>query len=245
MKPLLLTIVLLFSTPSWASQAISYSVLYEEDGEQILIVSDHEDGNTYGTMHSYGGNKWFKGVFKKDAKVLVYLSPKTHTNDGDNKSYFQERYLIENFQYEFEEQENGDQFLYFLSREATNRIKNFIHRDKSFVISGINEKAWTASTFYPIKTIEDLLKLSNFSPTAFCNLISTPIVNNTQNRQIGTINLKLYMKNRGLECDNFNNIIIPKDKNKTSSEAKLLQENNDPFANTTKPKQPGKLDPFR
>ena len=79
------------------------------------------------------------------------------------------------------------------------------------MISGINEKAWTASTFYPIKTIEDLLKLSDFSPTAFCNLISTPIVNNTQNRQIGTINLKLYMKNRGLECDNFNNIIIPKD----------------------------------
>ncbi|MGC6522018.1 MAG: hypothetical protein ACON33_04570 [Candidatus Micropelagos thuwalensis] len=244
MKPLLLTIALLFSTPAWASQVIKYSVLYEEDGNGILLINDHADGVTRGVIIEFGGYKWFKAVFEKVNQASVFLTPTKLTQKGNMWSYLQQRYQIGNFRYEFKEDDGGDQYLNFLSKEATNKIKAYINKNQSFVISG-RSNAWYAGTFYAIKNTKDLLKLSNLSPTTFCNLISIKMVNNTQNHHIKTNNLKLYMKNQGLECDNFNNIIIPKDKNETSPDAKLLQENNDPFANKTKPNQPSKLDPFR
>lgn len=211
-----------------ANQAKLYSVLFEEDGNSIFFISDHEDGTTSGAIIQKGGYKWFNLTFNTEVQPNVYLTPTEHTQDGNMSSYLQERYQIANFRYDFVENQNGDQVLYFLSKEVTNRMKGYIQQNRSVTISGISNDGWYAGSFYPIKTEEDLTKLSNLNPTTFCKLLSTAIVQNTQNQHIRTTNLTLHMKNYGLECDDFNNVIFNKDKNGPSI-GKSSSPNKDSF----------------
>ena len=210
MKSCFLILILCLSKLLYSqdNQNVNYSVLIEEDGNAALFIIQSKNGDSWGSIIQFGGFAWFEKTFDTEKNLLHAIIPSDEISDRSKiDSYIKEKYFINDFRYNFQKEEDGDQLIIFESPQALHSIRNYIAQDKEFSFFAANEDAWSAGSFTTIKSIDDLKKLSKSNPVSFCKLIKVSLTHNTPNREMNINSLYSTLEKDGITCDKFNNVI--------------------------------------
>ena len=209
-KKLLGIVVLIFilSFQSWAKSddKFNYSIFYEKDSKAVMFIYYFSD-QIFGQIIQFGGYKWFRLTYlNKDLETSSFIQPSKFGVDGKMDTWMLERFAIDKMEYEFLEIDQ-DQYLTFLSPQATQEIVGYLSQNESFSIATLSNDAWYAGTFIPIKSIKDFKKLAQLNPKTFCKTISYDYIQqqNYQDLNISTEKLVEELIYANLRCDdNFN-----------------------------------------
>ena len=208
MKKIFIIFLFFFNLQSLpkADDKFNYSVFYEKDSKAVMFVY-YESNQIFGQIIQFGGYKWFRLTYSnKDSETSSFIQPSKYGVDGEMDTWMIERFAIDKMEYDFREIEQ-DQYLSFLSPQATQEIVGYLSRDESFSISTLSNNAWYAGTFIPIKSIKDFEKLAELNPKTFCKTIRYKYIQtqNFQDLNISTEKLIEKLNYANLRCDdNFN-----------------------------------------
>ena len=208
MRVFIAVLVLIFSFQSLskADDKFNYSVFYERDSKAVMFIY-YESDQVFGQIIQFGGYKWFRLTYSnKDSETSSFIQPSKYGVDGEMDTWMIERFAIDKMEYDFREIEQ-DQYLTFLSPQATQEMIGYLSRDESFSISTLSNNAWYAGTFIPIKSIKDFEKLAELNPKTFCKTIGYDYIQTQifQDLNISTENLIEELNYANLRCDdNFN-----------------------------------------
>ena len=157
---------------------------------------------------NFGGYKWFRLTYSnKDFETNSFIQPSKYGVDGEMDSWMIERFAIDKMEYDFSEIDQ-DQYLTFLSPQATQEIVGYLSQNESFSIATLSNNAWYAGTFIPIKSIKDFEKLAILNPKTFCKTISYDYIQQQryQDLKISTEKLVEDLSYANLRCDNNFNL---------------------------------------
>jgi len=208
MKKIFIIFLFFFNLQSLpkADDKFNYSVFYEKDSKAVMFVY-YESNQIFGQIIQFGGYKWFRLTYSNnDSETSSFIQPSKYGVDGEMDTWMIERFAIDKMEYDFREIEQ-DQYLSFLSPQATQEIVGYLSRDESFSISTLSNNAWYAGTFIPIKSIKDFEKLAELNPKTFCKTIRYKYIQtqNFQDLNISTEKLIEKLNYANLRCDdNFN-----------------------------------------
>ena len=208
MRIFLAVLFLILNLQSWtkADDKFNYSVFYERDSKAVMFIYYKSD-QVFGQIIQFGGYKWFRLTYSnKDSETSSFIQPSKYGVDGEMDTWMIERFAIDKMEYDFREIEQ-DQYLTFLSPQATQEMIGYLSRDESFSISTLSNNAWYAGTFIPIKSIKDFEKLAELNPKTFCKTIGYDYIQTQifQDLNISTENLIEEPNYANLRCDdNFN-----------------------------------------
>ena len=196
-----------FQTLVKSDDKFNYSLFYEEDSKAVMFIYYMSD-QIFGQIIQFGGYKWFRLTYlNKDFETSSFIQPSKYGVDGEMDSWMIERFAIDKMEYDFREIDQ-DQYLTFLSPQATQEIVGYLSQNEPFSIATLSNNAWYAGTFLPIKSIEDFEKLALLNPKTFCKTISYDYIQQQryQDLNISTEKLVEELSYANLRCDNNFNL---------------------------------------
>ena len=196
-----------FQTLAKSDDKFNYSLFYEEDSKAVMFIYYMSD-QIFGQIIQFGGYKWFRLTYSnKDFETNSFIQPSKYGVDGEMDSWMIERFAIDKMEYDFREIDQ-DQYLTFLSPQATQEIVGYLSQNESFSIATLSNNAWYAGTFIPIKSIKDFEKLAILNPKTFCKTISYDYIQQQryQDLNISTEKLIEELSYANLRCDNNFNL---------------------------------------
>ncbi len=196
-----------FQTLAKSDDKFNYSLFYEEDSKAVMFIYYMSD-QIFGQIIQFGGYKWFRLTYSnKDFETSSYIQPSKYGVDGEMDSWMIERFAIDKMEYDFREIDQ-DQYLTFLSPQATQEIVGYLSQNESFSIATLSNNAWYAGTFIPVKSIKDFEKLAILNPKTFCKTISYDYIQQQryQDLNISTEKLIEELSYANLRCDNNFNL---------------------------------------
>ena len=209
MKRILIVLILTFSLQSLtkADDKFNYSLFMEEDGDGIMYLFYINPKQIFGQIVQYGGYKWFRLTYSNpDTQTSSFLQPSNLGVSGDADSWMVPRYAVDKMEYQYTEDE-GDQYLTFLSTGAAQEIIGYLNRNESFSLSTLANNAWYSGTFIPIKTLKDFEKFAVHNARAFCMTLNYEYIENQIFQELKKTTKQIIkdLENNGLSCDkNFN-----------------------------------------
>ena len=196
-----------FQTLAKSDDKFNYSLFYEKDSKAVMFIYYMSD-QIFGQIIQFGGYKWFRLTYSnKDFETNSFIQPSKYGVDGEMDSWMIERFAIDKMEYDFSEIDQ-DQYLTFLSPQATQEIVGYLSQNESFSIATLSNNAWYAGTFIPIKSIKDFEKLAILNPKTFCKTISYDYIQQQryQDLKISTEKLVEDLSYANLRCDNNFNL---------------------------------------
>tara|TARA_Y100001970_G_C14205029_1_gene843470 strand:- start:572 stop:1954 length:1383 start_codon:yes stop_codon:yes gene_type:complete len=197
-----------------AVEIVSYSLLVERDYNAFMVLFQTKDSGVIGRIIQLGGYQFFRDIHgNKWDRVITTISPAVA--DGSSyEEYFRQRYIINKINFVFNVV-GSDEHLSFASAEATNVIKGYISQKREFSFSSLAFKdgkaeKWVSHSFYPVKTISDLITWSENNSYTFCQSLKKKIFNEVRNLEFKTENLKKILQSHGLFCDQNNDLVKTK-----------------------------------
>ena len=93
----------------------------------------YKSDQVFGQIIQFGGYKWFRLTYSnKDSETSSFIQPSKYGVDGEMDTWMIERFAIDKMEYDFREIEQ-DQYLTFLSPQATQEMIGYLSRDESFL----------------------------------------------------------------------------------------------------------------
>ena len=209
MKRLLLILILTlsFQTLTKADDKFNYSLFMEEDGDGVMYLFYINPKQIFGQIVQYGGYKWFRLTYSNpDTETASFVQPSNLGVSGDAESWMLPRYAIDKMEYKYNEDE-GDQYLTFLSTSAAQEITGYLNRNESFSLSTLSNDAWYAGTFIPIKSLKDFEKFAGHNARAFCMTLNYDYIEDQIFQELNKTTKKIIkdLEYNNIRCDkNFN-----------------------------------------
>ena len=209
MKKLLLILILTFSFQSLtkADDKFNYSLFMEEDGDGVMYLFYINPKQIFGQIVQYGGYKWFRLTYSNpDTETASFVQPSNLGVSGDAESWMLPRYAIDKIEYKYNEDE-GDQYLTFLSTSAAQEITGYLNRNESFSLSTLSNNAWYAGTFIPIKSLKDFEKFAGHNARAFCMSLNYDYIEDQIFQELNKTTKQIIkdLEYNNIRCDkNFN-----------------------------------------
>lgn len=166
----------------WGSK---YSLFIEEDFDTVLIFeSPLMKGNKSVRIISYGGYKFFNGVYSRnDSSAETFVQPASFKKSGDMESYMKEGFKIKDFKWKFSLRD-GDEIMESNNVNYTNNIEAYIASNTSFTVSTKNDGWWYAGTFKLVNDIEDFHEIYKKNKSTYCSILKEDLVKKSKNQNI-------------------------------------------------------------
>ena len=209
MRVFIAVLVLIFSLHlhAKAEDKFNYSLFMEEDGDGIMFLFYINPKQIFGQIVQYGGYKWFRLTYSNpDTQTSSFLQPSNLGVSGDADSWMIPRYAVDKMEYQYSEDE-GDQYLTFLSTAAAQEIIGYLNRNESFSLSTLADNAWYAGTFIPIKSLKDFEKFAAHNARTFCMTLDYEYIEDQIFQELKKTTKQIIkdLEYNGLSCDkNFN-----------------------------------------
>ena len=184
----------------------SYSIFIEEDFDTVLFLNKTGGSVSFGgrklidgKIISYGGYKYFKGVYDRtDNQANTYVQPAEMSKNGEMEDYMKEAFKTD-FDWIYKER-NNDQIVISNTSKFIQLVNSYVASDSPFSISSITDEFWYAGTFDLVKNNEDLLKIYQKNKSTYCGLMKEQNV-------LEHYNLELqYKHNDFIDFNQRNNI---------------------------------------
>ena len=171
-----------------------------------MFMYRYSDNKNNAEIIQYGGYKWFKKVFEGNENVdlTVAIQPKGTGVNGNEKTWFTPRFLLNSFRHIYEEWD-GNQSIKFATNDGFVRINGYISRGQGFELSARDRIAWYAGTFTPVNTIDDFKKIANNNSIVFCMIMNDQVLT-SYNRELKHSNIIKILEQEGYKCDSNNNL---------------------------------------
>ena len=169
----------------------SYSIFIEEDFDTVLFLNKTGGSVSFGgrklidgKIISYGGYKYFKGVYdRNDNKGTTFIQPASMSNDDKMESYMKDGFQVDNFIWKFDVRED-DQIMISSSSEYLKQLKAYEASDTMFSISTLTDDFWYAGTFKLVKNLDDLFEIYNNKKTTYCGILKEKFIQDGFNTEI-------------------------------------------------------------
>jgi len=189
-----------------------YNLYLEKDMSSILIVDHYPSGEILAYIVAFGGYKWFKKTYSYDSsKTKTYIQPSNLESNRGMESYMNSNYEIGDMNYNFRETSQGDEWIFFGSKEAIRNIKKFSGLNSPFSIATIYrdlyEGSWIGQTFIPVKDFSILDLWSELNPYTFCQFLQSNWIEGEPNYEFAKNDLTKLLKDKGYGCDKFFNLV--------------------------------------
>jgi hypothetical protein len=204
---LIFILTLSFQTLVKADDKFNYSLFMEEDGDGVMYLFYINPKQIFGQIVQYGGYKWFRLTYSNpDTETASFVQPSNLGVSGDAESWMLPRYAIDKIEYKYNEDE-GDQYLTFLSTSAAQEITGYLNRNESFSLSTLSNDAWYAGTFIPIKSLKDFEKFAGHNARAFCMTLNYDYIEDQIFQELNKTTKQIIkdLEYNNIRCDkNFN-----------------------------------------
>ena len=198
-----------------SQKPFNYSLFVEEDGTDYFILYRIASSTKSPDLYNYIGtivyNKssnyvnLFYDIYvdhNKDKKTYI-LPIKSNNPSSEMTDYIVPEYELDDFKYKFMVRKN-DFTLEFESKKGLKRIENYYKNGQTFTISSYDGIVWNAAIYKSLDDFNDYKQLSNTNPKTICKIISDPLINKLNNKELGGVNIKTLLNDKGLNIEGLN-----------------------------------------